>query len=71
MLNLALVGKIYGWKDKERLRRSWINGIKEWRGLKAYAEVKREAEDRYDWMVMSANLRTETALDDDDNMVRK
>ena len=54
-----LQGKIGGKKVRGRPRRTWMEDILEWTGLKTYERTKRTAEDRDRWKSIVVNLLKE------------
>ena len=54
-----LEGKLHGKKPRGRPRRTWMDDIEEWTGLKTYGRVKRAAEDRQRWKNIVVNLLIE------------
>ena len=48
-----------GKRDKGRQRRTWIDDLKDWTGIKNFGALKRTVEDRVKWKFMVSNLRVE------------
>ena len=53
VLNLHLAVKLRAKKAKGRPKRMWFDDIWQWTMLKDYGEVKRSAEDRVAWRVIT------------------
>ena len=54
-----LEGKIGGKKVRGRPRRTWMDDIPEWTGLKTYERIKKTAEDRDRWKFIVVTLLQE------------
>jgi len=55
---VILEGKIRGKRAKGRPRRMWFGDVRQWTMLKDYNEVKRNAEDREAWRVITCQPST-------------
>ena len=54
-----LEGHLEGKRKQGCPRRTWVNDLMDWTGLKRYVEIKRAADDRDRWKLMVVNLRIE------------
>ena len=57
--NEIIEGYIHGKRDRGRQRRTWIDDLKDWTGIKNFGALKRTAEDRMKWKFMVSNLCVE------------
>jgi len=55
---VILEGKIRDKRAKCRPRRTWFDDVRQWTMLKDYTEVKRNAEDREAWRVITRQPST-------------
>ena len=58
MHRLILEGPLEGKISRGRPRMEWMSNITEWTGMK-YEDLVRQAQDREQWRVMTANLLNE------------
>ncbi|GFR94262.1 eukaryotic translation initiation factor 3 subunit F [Elysia marginata] len=49
LLQLSLEGKIERKRGQGRVRRNWMNDVKEWSGSTSYGDTKRKVEKREEW----------------------